>query len=33
MADIELRGIHKAYGNVPVIRDVNLHIRTSEFCV
>jgi len=33
MADIELRSIHKSYGDVSVIRDVNLHIRTSEFCV
>ena len=33
MADIELQSIHKAYGNVSVIRDVNLHIRDGEFCV
>jgi multiple sugar transport system ATP-binding protein len=33
MADIDLRGIHKSYGAVSVIRDVNLHVADGEFCV
>jgi multiple sugar transport system ATP-binding protein len=34
MASIELKSVHKDYGNnVPVIRDVNLHIAQGEFCV
>jgi multiple sugar transport system ATP-binding protein len=33
MADIELRAIHKSYGRVPVIQDVDLKIRDGEFCV
>ena len=33
MADIELRSIHKSYGKVSVIRDVNLKVADGEFCV
>jgi multiple sugar transport system ATP-binding protein len=34
MASISLKGVQKAYGNnVPVIRDVDLEIGESEFCV
>jgi multiple sugar transport system ATP-binding protein len=33
MADIELRAIHKTYGPVEVIRDVDLHVADGEFCV
>jgi len=33
MADIQLRGIQKSYGAVPVIRDVDLQIADGEFCV
>jgi len=34
MAGIELRKVSKSYGaNVPVIRDVDLHIADGEFCV
>ena len=33
MADIELKAVQKAYGPVPVIRDVDLAIREGEFCV
>ena len=34
MASIELKSVHKAYGDMaPVIRDVNLHIAQGEFCV
>ena len=30
MADITLRSIHKSYGAVPVIRNVNLHVADGE---
>jgi multiple sugar transport system ATP-binding protein len=34
MANIELRSLHKSYGNsIEVIRDVNLHVKQGEFCV
>ena len=33
MADIELRAIHKSYGHLPVIRNVDLEVRDGEFCV
>lgn len=33
MADIELRSIHKSYGPVPVINNVDLHVKDGEFCV
>ena len=34
MANIELKSVSKAYGNLPpVIRDVDLHIAQGEFCV
>src|SRR5580698_7260920 len=34
MASISLSNVYKAYGtNPPVIRDVNLQIENSEFCV
>ena len=33
MADVELRSIHKSYGDVPVVRDVDLKVRDGEFCV
>ena len=34
MASISLKGVQKAYGNnAPVIRDVDLDIGASEFCV
>jgi multiple sugar transport system ATP-binding protein len=33
MADIVLRNIHKSYGAVPVIRNVNLQVADGEFCV
>jgi multiple sugar transport system ATP-binding protein len=33
MADIALRSIHKSYGAVPVIRNVDLHVADGEFCV
>ena len=34
MANIELRSLHKTYGNsIDVIRDVNLHVKQGEFCV
>src|SRR5579864_2915902 len=34
MADLIFKGIHKRYGASPdVIRDVNLTIKQSEFCV
>jgi multiple sugar transport system ATP-binding protein len=33
VADITLRSIHKSYGAVPVIRNVNLQVADGEFCV
>jgi multiple sugar transport system ATP-binding protein len=33
MADIALRSIHKSYGPVAVIRDVDLQVADGEFCV
>ena len=33
MADIELKAIHKSYGDVPVIRNVDLKVADGEFCV
>ena len=33
MANIELRAVHKSYGAVPVIRNVDLEVREGEFCV
>jgi len=33
MADLTLRSIQKSYGDVPVIRNVDLHIADGEFCV
>ncbi|HUL92254.1 MAG TPA: sn-glycerol-3-phosphate ABC transporter ATP-binding protein UgpC [Burkholderiales bacterium] len=33
MADVQLRDVAKAFGDVPVLRDVNLHIAHGEFVV
>jgi len=33
MADVQLRDVAKAYGDVSVLRDVNLHIADGEFVV
>jgi len=33
MADVQLRNVVKAFGDVPVLRDVNLHIAHGEFVV
>jgi len=33
MADVQLRDVAKAFGDVPVLRDVNLHIADGEFVV
>ena len=33
MAELELRGVQKSYGAVPVIRDVDMQIADGEFCV
>ena len=33
VADVKLTGVGKAYGDVTILRDVNLHIRDGEFVV
>lgn len=33
MADLEITGLHKAYGNVEVLKDINLSIAHGEFVV
>lgn len=33
MADVKLTGVGKAYGDVAILRDVDLHIRDGEFVV
>ena len=33
MADLQLRGVHKSFGAVPVIHNVDLDVRDGEFVV
>jgi multiple sugar transport system ATP-binding protein len=33
VADVKLSGVGKAYGDVKILRDINLHIRDGEFMV
>ncbi|MBO0344346.1 sn-glycerol-3-phosphate ABC transporter ATP-binding protein UgpC [Roseibium sp. CAU 1637] len=33
MADVTLRGIRKQYGNVTVVKDLDLEVKDGEFCV
>ncbi|MFN3279840.1 MAG: ABC transporter ATP-binding protein, partial [Paracoccus hibiscisoli] len=33
MAELKLRDVAKAYGDVQVLRDINLDIRSGEFIV
>jgi len=33
MAEVDLKGIHKKYGSVEVLKDINLHIADGEFVV
>lgn len=33
MANVELRGVSKAFGSTPVLQDVELDIRSGEFVV
>jgi multiple sugar transport system ATP-binding protein len=33
VADVILKGVHKAFGSVQILRDINLHVRDGEFMV